>query len=80
MKRIVTLLLLMVSVMSLVSCSKYNVRVDMSDSSDPANQDIMTLWETVCSADRALELSRKTDTVVFERQGCTSGNEVWDSF
>ena len=76
MKRIVTLLLLMVSVMPLVSCSKDN----MSDGSNPTYRNIMTLWGTVCSADEALELSRKTDTVVFERQGCTSGNEVWDSF
>jgi len=35
---------------------------------------------TVCSADDALELSKKTDTVVFEGLRCTSGSDVWDAF
>ena len=39
-----------------------------------------SLFQTVCSADEALKLAKKTDTVVFEQQGCTSGREVWDSF
>ena len=80
MKRSVILLLLIVSVALLVSCLKDNGKSEMSDNSDSTNENMMTIFGTVCSADEALELSRKTDTVVFERQGCTSGNEVWDSF
>lgn len=52
----------------------------MTDNSNSVGQDIKTVFETICSADEALEMSRKTNAVVFERQGCTSGNDVWDSF
>ena len=80
MKRIVVLLLLIAAVTMLVSCSKATGGNEMSSCKNPEGQDIKTVFETVCSADEALELARKTDTVVFERQGCTSGNDVWDSF
>jgi len=80
MKRIVTLLLLIASVTVLVSCSKTTGGNEMSHNSNSVEQDTRTIFETVCSADEALELSRKTNTVVFERQGCTSGNDVWDLF
>lgn len=79
MKRIFTLLLI-VSVLLLVSCAEENKENELPESSDSAEQDIRTVFETVCPADEALELSRKTDTVVFERKGCTSGKNVWDSF
>lgn len=39
-----------------------------------------SLFQTICSADEALELARKTDAVVFEGMRCTSGQEVWDAF
>lgn len=80
MKRIVILLLLIAAVTMLVSCSKATGGNEMSSSNNPEGQDIKTVFETVCSADEALELARKTDTILFERQGCTSGNDVWDSF
>ena len=80
MKRIVTLLLLIASVTVLVSCSKNTGGNEMPDNSNSEGKDIKTVFETICSADEALELSRKTNTVVFEQQGCTSGNDVWDSF
>ena len=38
------------------------------------------LFQTVCSADEALELAKNAGAVVFERQGCTSGKDVWDTF
>lgn len=80
MKRIVTLLLLIASISVLVSCSKTNGGNEMTDNSNSVGQDIKTVFETICSADEALEMSRKTNTVVFERQGCTSGNDVWVRF
>ena len=80
MKRIVTLLVVIVLVTLLASCAKNNGRKEMSDNGSSEGPDIRTIFGTVCSANEALDLSRKTDTVVFERQGCTSGNEVWDSF
>lgn len=80
MKRITTLLILIIGAMMLASCSDVKNENEISDRSDSSNQDINTIFETVCSAEEALELSRKTDTVVFENQGCTSGSEIWDSF
>lgn len=45
-----------------------------------SNQDLELLFQTVCSADDALELVRKSNMPVFELRGCTSGNEAWDAF
>lgn len=47
---------------------------------DDSNRNLESVFHTVCSADDALELARKSGLPVFERQGCTSGNEVWDTF
>lgn len=79
MKRGITVLLVL-SFILLLSCSKNRVKNEASAHADPAHRDIETVFHTVCSADEALELSRKTNAVVFERQGCTSGSDVWDSF
>ena len=38
------------------------------------------LFEKVCTADEALELAKKTDTVVFEDINCTSGKKTWEDF
>ncbi len=45
-----------------------------------SNQNLESIFQTVCSADDALELARDSGLPVFEQQGCTSGNEVWDTF
>ena len=79
MKRIAVLLLI-AAVTMLVSCSKTTGGNEMSDGNNSEGQDIKTVFETVCSADEALELARNSNTVVFERQGCTSGNDLWESF
>lgn len=64
-------------IMLLISCSANKSR---EGTSNHGIQSMEKVFQTVCSADDALELSRKTDTVVFESSGCTSGNEVWDAF
>ena len=61
----------------LASCSANNVRDTTPDKSE---QDIGAVFQTVCSADEGLELARVSGLPVFERQGCTSGNDEWDKF
>jgi hypothetical protein len=80
MRKAITILLMTFSIILLASCSENNGGNGMSNNSINANQSIESLFQMVCSADDALELSKKTSTVVFERRGCTSGNEVWDAF
>ncbi|MBR6351688.1 MAG: hypothetical protein IKR93_05140 [Firmicutes bacterium] len=77
MKRITAKLLVALTVVLLVSCSVNNGRNTVPGNSD---QDFESIFNTVCSADDALVLARESGLPVFERQGCTSGNEVWDSF
>ncbi len=77
MKRTTAILLVALAVIMLVSCSAKNGRNKMADDSD---QTLETIFQTVCSADDALDLARDSGLPVFERQGCTSGNEVWDTF
>ncbi len=60
---------MLLSVLLLVSCKP-----------NDQQKSIDAIFQTVCSAEEALELARQTDTVVFEQQGCTSGNEVWNTF
>ena len=74
MKRITAILLVALAVIMLVSCSINNGRNTMANDS---NQNLESIFQTVCSADDALELARDSGLPVFERQGCTSGNEVW---
>lgn len=81
MRRVITaLLLVMLSIMLPVSCSKSDGGNEMPDSSTHNDQDMETIFQTICSAADALKLSKKTDMVVFERQGCTSGHDVWEDF
>ena len=77
MKKAVIALLIPLAAAALVSCSGSG---GASDNADAGERDFDTLFDTVCSADEALELSRKTNAVVIERQGCTSGGDVWASF
>ena len=80
MKRIISCLLLVLCAALSFSCTAADGRNGTPERSSPAAQTIRTLFETVCPADEALEQSRKTGAVVFEKQGCTSGNDVWDAF
>lgn len=77
MKRITAILLVALAVIMFVSCSINNGRNTMANDS---NQNLESIFQTVCSADDALELARDSGLPVFEQQGCTSGNEVWDTF
>lgn len=77
MKRITAILLVALAVIMLVSCSVNNGRNTMANDS---NQNLESIFQTVCSVDDALKLVRDSGLPVFERQGCTSGNDVWDTF
>ena len=47
---------------------------------DDGPADPESIFQTVCSADDALALARRSNVPVFEQRGCTSGKEVWDGF
>ena len=66
MKKIFALILVFSFALSLASCGE--------------NKSADGLFDTVCSADDALEKSKAADVVVFEDGRLTSGGEVWDSF
>lgn len=68
------------AVIMLASCSADKGNIGANTISNYTNQDPDTLFQTVSSADDALELARKSNMPVFELQGCTSGNETWDTF
>lgn len=68
MKRIIALIIIALAVMMLASCLKK----EKGGSGD--------LFNKVLSADEALAEAKKTDTVVLEDNGVTSGKDVWDSF
>ena len=74
------IILLVLSFVLLMACSKNDGKAYALDPAGSADRQLEAVFQTVCSADEALALSRKTNTVVFERQGCTSGGDVWDSF
>lgn len=40
----------------------------------------MSLFDTICTADEALEASKKSSVVVIEGMKCTAGDEIWDKF
>ena len=40
----------------------------------------MSLFDTICTADEALEASKKGSVVVIEGMKCTAGDEIWDKF
>ena len=64
MKKLIAMILIAMSIMTVTSCNKKSTK----------------LFESVMSADEALAEAKKTDTVVFEFEGVTSGKDVWDSF
>ena len=68
MKKILLVLIIALSVISFCSCAREDNGVQEE------------MFNKVMSADEALEMSMKTDTVVFEMKGCTSGQKVWDEF
>lgn len=68
MKKIITMIIIAVSIMMLASCAKK----DKGGSID--------LFNTVLKADEALAAAKNSDTVVFEGYGISSGKDVWDSF
>ena len=68
MKRIIALIIIALAVMMLASC----IKKEKGGSGD--------LFNKVLSADEALAEAKKTDTVVFEDSGVTSGKDVWESF
>ncbi|MDD6237157.1 MAG: hypothetical protein PUB00_07230 [Clostridiales bacterium] len=67
MTRVIAVAVMIACIMTSVSCAK---KAESSAS----------LFETVCSADEALALSKDSETVVFEGMKCTSGNHVWNDF
>ena len=80
MKRGIIVTILLLSSLLLMACSNNKEGDQVPDHTGPADSDIKTVFDTVCSADEALALAKETDTVVLESRGCTSGNDIWDTF
>lgn len=74
MNKVLPILLMLLAVMALASCT------GSPGEGGKADQNVESLFQTVRSADEALELAGKADAVVFEELRCTSGKEVWDAF
>ena len=77
MKKIVCLLLVVLSVVMFAACTG-KPEAPAVDSGE--KQRLQQVLETVCSADEALELAKKSNAVVFETKGCVFGKETWDAF
>ena len=69
MKRFCLLLLVLLSVVALCSCT-----------GKPAPAADKTLFSSVCAANEALERAKNADAVVFEGMKLVSGGKVWDAF
>ena len=88
MKKIVCLLLVVLSVVMFAACTGKPEQTEKqaeSHTEAPAvdsgeKQRLQQVLETVCSADEALELAKKSNAVVFETKGCVFGKETWDAF
>lgn len=88
MKKIVCLLLAALSVVMFAACTGKPEQTEKqaeSHTEAPAvdsgeKQRLQQVLETVCSADEALELAKKSNAVVFETKGCVFGKETWDAF
>lgn len=76
MRKAVAILLFACSILLHTACAQS----DAAEHSGNADQSMEALFWTVRPADEALELAKRSDAVVMERQGCTSGKEVWDAF
>ena len=77
MRKIIAILLLSCTLLLLCSCAQKSANADTSGKDGMKMEE---LFQKKCSAEEALELSRKSDTVVLEDLTCTSGKEVWDAF
>lgn len=73
MRKTMIILLAVLAVVMLASCSVDKGNSEENTMSHNTNQDLEALFQTVCSADDALGLARKSNIPVFELQGCTSG-------
>lgn len=82
MKKIITILLVALSITMSVACMKKSEESKMTQSSLSVFQAQAdeSLFQKVCSADEALAEAKKSNTVVFETHGCSSGKKVWKSF
>ena len=70
MKRILAIVLTAAALaIALSACSKNEEETQMKE-----------LFDTVCTADEALERAKKENVVVFEGLKCTAGGDVWDAF
>lgn len=67
MKKIFTILFVILMLGLCVSCKKESVRE-------------VSLFDTVCTADEALRVSKNGSAVVFEGMKCTAGDDIWDEF
>jgi len=72
MRKITAVLIAVLSVFVLASCA--------GKGSGGLTEEQQLLFEKICAADEALELSKKTGAVVFETRGCTSGKNTWEEF
>ena len=79
MRKTIAIVITAVFAIMLAACSGETGHSGMTDNGS-TGQSIESLFQTVCTADEALALAKKTDAVVFEERGCTSGKEVWDAF
>ncbi len=80
MKKGIAMFTFVLSALLAVSCAGKAEENEVTGKSQQTEQRPETLFETVCSADEALSLSKATETVVFETRGCTSGKESWEAF
>ena len=71
MNKLIAIILTGIMVMSFAACAGQSGNNGLKH--DPA-------FESVTSANEALELSKKSSVVVMEDGICTSGKEVWDEF
>lgn len=67
MRKIAAVSAIILSLITMTSCAGSNKKIEDT-------------FSTVCSADEALALAKSSGAVVFEFQGCTSGQDVWDAF
>lgn len=82
MKKIITILLVALSITMSAACTNKSEESKMTQSSLSVFQVQAdeSLFQKVCSADEALAEAKKSNTVVFETHGCSSGKKVWKQF
>lgn len=82
MKKIITVLLVAISITMTTSCTGKGKESQMTNSSLSIFQAQAdeSLFQKVCSADEALAEAKNSNTVVFETHGCSSGKKDWKNF